>query len=144
MKLSRAAFLKMCGLALAGRRAHGSTFVATGAAPDAHRVPARAKDQDPASAFRRHLNTAFDVRSADEGRVTLILAEVAEGPVDKNVEQFSLIFHGPIGEVLLDGIHAFHHPAQGRFDLFIVRIGARNGRRAVYQACFSRHVSRRV
>jgi hypothetical protein len=87
------------------------------------------------------LKTSFAVRSADGTRVRLVLAKVVERPVTKNVEQFSLIFHAPAGTAVPQGTHSFRHPALGAFDLFLVPIGASNGRRTVYQACFSRHRS---
>lgn len=91
-----------------------------------------------ASFFRRYLNMPFHARSADGARVRMVLREVAERPVTRNIEQFSLIFHAPPGRTVPDGTQTLHHSTLGAFDLFIVPIGAGNARRTVYQACFSR------
>jgi hypothetical protein len=93
-----------------------------------------------ASLFLQHLNTAFAVRSGTGARARLVLAEVVERPLTKNVEQFSLIFHAPPGVALPDGTHAVEHSVLGDFRLFIVSVGAPSSRRTVYQACFSRHL----
>ena len=94
-----------------------------------------------AERFRRQMNTAFAVHSADGTDARLVLARVFELPITKNVEQFSLIFHAPAGTRIPHGTHAFQHDALGHFDLFIVPVGAPNRRRTLYQACFSRHLS---
>jgi hypothetical protein len=142
VNISRADFLKNCSIALVG------AFVADAA--KLWSVPlqgvernARFRLQDANAAFfRRYLNDTFSVRAAGRSRTRLVLAKVADGPVTKkNVEQFSLIFHGPAGMAIPDGTHAFRHATLGDFDLFIVANGIPNDRRVVYEACFGRHVS---
>ena len=140
MKISRLDFVRSCSIALAGAFVGGaamrwSPFEGRGSA-------ARFRLHDvTGSFFRNYLNDSFTVHSATLDRTRLVLVRVDDGPVTKNVEQFSLIFHGPAGEKVLDGTHSFQHPALGNFDLFIAAIGIPNGRRVVYQACFSRHLS---
>lgn len=143
--VSRAGFLKLCGLALAGAGVDVRALDAICAMPSAARVGGtratglRLEDAT-AALFRDHLTTSFELRAADGARARLVLAEVSERPLTKNVEQFSLIFHAPAGQVCPDGIHSLDHAALGRLDLFIVAVGAPNARRTSYQACFSRHV----
>ena len=99
-------------------------------------------EEADAELFRQHLRSPFAVRTAEGTRTRMTLAKVVERPVVKNVEQFSLTFHAPPATTIPQGTHAFHHPELGRFDLFIVPIGAPTGRPTVYQACFSRLRSR--
>jgi hypothetical protein len=141
VKVSRANFLKSCSIALAGAFVGGAAKLRWNPF-EGHQRAARFRLQDAtASFFRNYLNDSFTVRPAGEDRTPLVLVKVDECPVTKNVEQFSLIFHGPAGERVRDGTHSFQHPALGNFELFIVAIGIPNDRRVVYQACFSRHLS---
>ena len=141
MKVSRADFLKNCSIVLAGAFVGGAAKLRWNPF-EGNQRDARFRLQDAtASLFRNYLNDSFTVRPAGEDRRRLVLVKVDEGPVTKNVEQFSLIFHGPAGETVPDGTHTFQHPALGTFDLFIVAIGIPNDRRVVYQACFSHHLS---
>ena len=147
MRVSRATFLKALGTAMIGAGVDTRTLLASGGlsnAPELPRAGGRFGLLDAeAGHFRPHLNTSFAVRSAGGATARLLLVEVAERPITRDVEQFSLIFHAPAAAPVPQGMHAFHHQALGDFDLFIVPIGAPNGRRTVYQACFSRHSTRR-
>jgi hypothetical protein len=147
MRVSRATFLKAFGTAIVGAGVDARTLLASAAGLSNVSAPSSAGPfrlhDARAAIFQPHANTPFAVRSADGARVRMVLAKVAERPITKNVEQFSLIFHAPAGTTLPQGTHAFHHQALGEFDLFIVPVGAPNGRRTVYQACFSRHSTRR-
>jgi hypothetical protein len=146
--VSRADFLKVCGLALGGaavdpRVVEAFNSAAAHAGGTSRAAGLRLHDAT-AALFRAHLCTSFRVRSrgcGDDSRAHLVLAEVSERRLTRNVEQFSLIFHAPPGTVIPDGIHTLEHAALGRLDLFIVPVGAPNVRRTVYQACFSRHVA---
>ena len=141
MKISRAEFLKNCSIALAAAFVGGAAKLRWNPF-EGYDLVARFRLEDAtASFFRRYLNDSFTVRAAGETGTRLILANVDELPVTKNVEQFSLIFHGAAGKTVPSGTHTFHHPALGNFDLFVVAIGIPNDRRVVYQACFSRHLS---
>jgi len=144
VKVSRGDFLALCGAAILGAGVDASPLAAAviGTA-DAGRPGARFRWEDASGAlFRPHVNSPFSVGTAFGARLPLVLAHVAERPIDNHVQQFSLTFHGPAGAALPDGIHSFQHAALGDFDLFIVPIGVPNGRRTVYEACFSRHVER--
>jgi hypothetical protein len=145
MKISRAAFLKACGAALLGVRVDARALLDTSAQQSASTTPAAAGAgfqmvSAGAERFRQQLNTSFAVHSGDGDRVQLVLAKVLESPITKNVEQFSLIFHAPAGTGMPHGTYAFQHDALADFDLFIVPVGAPSRRRALYQACFSRHL----
>jgi len=94
-----------------------------------------------AESFRREVHTNFLVHTDDGARVPLRLISVADRTVSANVEQFSLIFQAPDGTADLHGTRACEHQTLGRFDLFIVPIGASANRPRVYEACFSRFVS---
>ena len=140
MTLSRAAFLKACSAALLGVRVDARAFLDTGV----QLQPARTIEPAGASGaerFRQQLNTVFAVHTADGVKVGFVLAKVSEHPITRNVEQFSVIFHAPAGTAVSQGTHGFQHHALGNLDLFIVPIGAADSRRAVYQACFSRHLT---
>jgi hypothetical protein len=143
--VSRSTFLKACGVALLGVGVDTSALTAVAAGFQTDRTDGGARERDlrmddaRASLFLPHVNTPFTVRRADGPRVELVLTKVVEGPATKAVDQFSLIFHAP-GAAVQDGTYAFHHPALGDFNLFIVSVGAPRVGRAVYQACFSRHI----
>jgi hypothetical protein len=144
VRVSRATFLEACAIALLGTRVDARTLrgILLDIPAVARQRGGRFRLQDAtAQLFLQHLNTSFEARSADGTRARLVLAEVVEGPVTKNVEQFSLIFHAPAGAAVRDGIHAVQHQALGDFDLFIVPVGASTPRRTVYQACFGRYLS---
>lgn len=148
MRVSRGGFLKICGAALLGPCVEASPLLAAAAGPAIASAIGRPRvrfhlQNASAALFRPHLNTTFSLHSADGTRHRVVLATVAEGPIDKHIEQFSLIFRAPTGAVLPDGTYAFQHPALGTFELFIVPIGAADVRRASYEACFSRHVGPR-
>jgi hypothetical protein len=136
----------MFGLALVGASADVRALAridgVSSSAVDVHAAagPFRLEAATPSS-FREHLNTPFEVRSSNGATGRLVLVEVAERPVTRNVAQFSLILHAPQGESVPDGTLAFRHPAFGEFELFITRIGPTLTKRgcAAYQACFSRH-----
>jgi hypothetical protein len=149
-KVSRGGFLKICGqilgAALLGPAVDARSLLSVASGPyvaDAEQAPVRGRFRMTdacAAVFRAHLDTTFAVRSADGTRLRLVLARIIERPIEAGIEQFSLIFHAPAGTAVPDGTHAFHHPAFGGFDLFIVPIGGSNLRHTVYEACFSRHV----
>jgi hypothetical protein len=127
--VSRAAFLRLAGLACVGVRVE----------PVAASSDVRL-DEAEASHFQRHVGDAFTVFPEDgSAPLRMTLKKVVEEPLTHNVAQFSLAFHDAPGADLVDGIHEFHHHALGSFSIFISSIGAMEGVRA-WQACFSRHV----
>jgi hypothetical protein len=147
--LSRAGFLKICGTVVLGRSADGSSlftgalaFISADAAP---RAATRTFEMEEAGAalFRPHLNTAFDLRSHTGLRLRLRLVQITPGPLNREVEQFSLTFHGSHSAMAAQGTYQFRHPALGTFDLFIAPIGSATAQRTLYEACFSRHLGPR-
>jgi hypothetical protein len=146
MNISRAVFLKACSAALLGVGVDARALLDTSAQQSGSTTPPSAggalqTGSAGAARFRQQLTTLFTVHSDDGACIQLMLAKVLESPIIKNVEQFSLIFHAPAGANFPHGTHAVQHDALGRFDLFIVPIGAPNRRRTLFQACFSRHLS---
>lgn len=58
------------------------------------------------------------------------------GPDDRQRQQFSLVFRGPVEPVLAQGTHALTHEAMGDLALFLVPIGQdADGMR--YEAAFA-------
>lgn len=90
---------------------------------------------DPAAA-RDQVGTDFRVET-DAGALALRLAEVKDAGVADGLHQFSLLFHGPAGHLLPDGIHTFAHPSLGTHDIFVVPVAGSSAARTIYQACFS-------
>jgi hypothetical protein len=70
----------------------------------------------------------------------LRLVRVTERPTQHGVAQFSIGFEGATRSPLEQGLHAFRHPALGRFELFITSIGG-PADVVTYEACFSRHLT---
>jgi hypothetical protein len=140
VKISRLDFVRSCSIALAGTFVDGAAMLCWNPLKGRGSTPNLRLQDAGASLFRQYLNDSLTVHSA-AGRTRLVLVRVDDGPATKSVEQFSLIFHGPAGEKIPNGMHTLQHPALGSFDLFIASIGIPNDRRVVYQACFSRHRS---
>jgi hypothetical protein len=150
VKVSRARFLKICGVAALGEGVHASSliralagsgvpvFAPLAATPSVGRFPLQ---DASAHHFSPHVNSVFTVRSLAEGPMRLVLARVDEGPRTPGIEQFSLIFHGRADVAVDHATRTLHHPVLGAFDLFIAPVGRSSARSAVYEACFSRHVS---
>ena len=147
MKVSRETFLKVCGSAALTPCFEASPVAAAivealagsdGYGNASSRVPAQ---EISAALYRPHLNTRFVARSASGTVLQLVLADVADGPVDEYFRQFSLTFHAPASSSAADGIYSLHHAALGAFDLFIVPIGPPNHQRTSFQACLSSRVA---
>ncbi len=88
--------------------------------------------------FSAHVNSVFKI--SDQQSPTSIdakLIEVTEGASSSEVEQFSILFHGPAEPMLSQQTYSLEHPEMGSFDLFLVPIIAdQNG--AQYEAVFNR------
>ena len=152
MKISRAGFLKVCAAAVVGAGAHAQSLVgdvlmqpAAAGQPVANgALPAATTTFDwtraSAALFRPHVTTSFSTRSEDGSPTTLVLDRVVEHPCRPDIEQFSLIFHGPAGAVRY-GIYPVRHAALGEFDVFLAPVRG-SGDRGSYEACVSRHVGR--
>ena len=90
-----------------------------------------------AEMFRAHLDSQFRV-VLDGGEIPLRLVEVTEPVTAGGFERFLLVFHGPSGALLPDGLHTFQHESLGWFAIFIVPIFGSNAERIVYEASFNR------
>jgi Domain of unknown function (DUF6916) len=124
--VSRAAFLKIIGMAIAGVRIGPAAFACTSV------------DRFDASMFQPHLGESFSVFPENGSPVARVrLAKIEERSPSNRVTQFSLIFHATTREPLADGIHEFRHPALGSFSIFISSIGTAAAEPRVHQACFS-------
>jgi len=87
--------------------------------------------------FASQLNTQFRVERQDGGTVTLDLVEASEVRSMHGSESFSIVFRGPAGAFLPQGIYQFHHDEIGAFDLFIVPI-RQDAHGFYYEAVFNR------
>lgn len=73
--------------------------------------------------FGEHLRTAFQLHVPGGTPLELELAEVVEKERSPRVEQFSLIFRGPLIHYIPQGTYAVEHEKLGKFDLFFVPVG---------------------
>ena len=94
------------------------------------------------SAFTALMNSTFVVRQDSGERIELVLVEAKPvlAPGVRTVAQtrsFSLVFQGPDRCFLPQKIYNLEHESIGRFALFIVPVGKRQGI-FEYQAVFNR------
>lgn len=95
-------------------------------------------DQLTFANFSGLLNSRFQVCIDHANTVKIKLTEATRGDTSNpQVENFSLIFEGPVQPVLAQRIYSFEHDEFGRFDLFIVPMG-QNQHGTQYQAVFNR------
>jgi hypothetical protein len=145
LKVSRADFLRSCGIALLGQHLYSRAFpdaLQAATIDDLAGAPRDIQRSETFTAawFRPHINTEFTLRAAEGLRGSLVLAKITERPVFGNVAQFSLIFHGNAKMEFGGGSCSIDHRSLGSLDLFIAPIGRRDSRGQKYQACFSRFV----
>jgi hypothetical protein len=87
--------------------------------------------------FSEQMHTKFHVRIPGAAPLPLELFEVTEKDHAPTLEQFSLIFLGPLTPHFPQGTYAFEHETLGTFELFVVPLGPDpTGMR--YQVIFSR------
>lgn len=96
-------------------------------------------DQLSASRLGELVGTGFDVTGAADSVIELQLTavEVASPAGAGGTECFSITFDGPAAPPLAQRTYRFTHAQLGWFDLFIVPVGAAQGRRQ-YEAVFNR------
>jgi len=85
-----------------------------------------------------HLHTSFEVDAAG-GLVPIELVEVKEGNFSPRVENFSLLFRGPMSPFFPQGMYRLIHPKLGELGIFLVPMGP-NGGGMEYEAVFNRLV----
>jgi hypothetical protein len=90
-----------------------------------------------AKLFADQLHTEFNVCLPDSEPLPLRLYEVTEENSSPKIEQFSLLFRGPLAPHCTQGIHSLQHDKLGELSLFLVPIGP-DGEGMRYQAIFSR------
>ena len=95
--------------------------------------PARLKH----ATFAPHVNSIFRVGNQHSVITELELVEVSEMKESPRNESFSILFRGPAGSPLAQGIYDFDHNAIGSFPLFIVPV-AKDDQGMVYEAVFNR------
>ena len=88
-----------------------------------------------AEEFSNHLDGTFFVERA-EGVVELILAEVKSGQSTPQIEQFSLLFQGPVSPRLEQRTYSMSNGRTGVVHLFIVPV-AQNEAGIVYEVVFN-------
>jgi hypothetical protein len=87
--------------------------------------------------FSEQLHTTFQLRIPGAAPLPLELVEVTEKDPSPKVEQFCLVFRGPLTPHLPQGIYTFEHEKLGEFDLFIVPLGP-DSAGMCYQVVFNR------
>ena len=87
--------------------------------------------------FAAHRNEVF--RLEMPVALDLVLAEVQESS-NEQIEQFSLIFSGPLRPALHQGTYVLEHPERGPTAIFLVPIGPR-GEQMHYEAVFARLIA---
>ncbi len=95
-----------------------------------------ADNLDKAS-FEPHLNEKFKVHPQGMAPVEVQLVDITDKSSD-SVENFSLMFRGPLDPVFRHNTHRVRHAKLGEFDLFLgpVTTGKTDG--VYYQAVFNR------
>lgn len=104
-------------------------------------------DQVSFASLSAQVGTGFSLVCSPAAPATLQLVEATLTPSihpqahraeDAGNEKFSLLFCGPKEPVLTQDTHLFEHAGIGRFEMFIVPIGAEDPNRSFYQAVFNR------
>lgn len=131
VSVTRGAFLKTCGLALAAPALDVPWLRAL-----APRNPAAGS----AAEFREYLDSDFHVSSIEGAETEMRLVDVLDGLATSGFEQFSLRFSARDTSLAWHGTYTFRHNTFGTLDLFIVPAPTRPGTGAIYEACFSRMV----
>jgi hypothetical protein len=87
--------------------------------------------------FSKHLHTTFQVRIPGAAPLPLELIEVTVKSESSQMEQFFLIFRGPLVPHFPQSTYAFEHEKLGTLDLFTVPLGP-DSKGMTYQVVFNR------
>lgn len=87
--------------------------------------------------FAALLHTLFEVEPSPGEIVPFELVSVTEANFSPKLEQFSLIFHGPMTPALQQRIYVISHEKLGKFSMFFVPLGPQDGSMA-YEVIFNR------
>lgn len=107
-----------------------------------HAGAARASDREFAwsrASAQGLVGQAFWLNHPQAGalQITLASLNLAETKsTDARIEQFSLVFHGPLLPALVGDTYELDHPTLGRFPLYLAPAGD-TGANAVYRSDFS-------
>lgn len=104
-------------------------------------------DQLSLAAFAAQLRSRFLARGPSQAAVSLQLIEArplisprpaAPDAPDALHEKFALLFQGSLHQPLPQDTFRFEHPQLGRFEMFIVPVGATDPDHRYYEAIFNR------
>jgi hypothetical protein len=87
--------------------------------------------------FSDCLHTHFSVQASAGQNFPLELAQVNEVNYSPRLENFSLIFLGPLAPVLPQCIYQLNHDSLGSLEIFLVPVGP-EGQNMQYEAVFNR------
>ena len=94
-------------------------------------------EQLSSQVFSQHLKSNFRVSMLGGASLILELLEVEEKNYSPNLEQFSLLFRGPLTPQFGQGQYTLEHEKLGKIELFLVPVGPDGGGLG-YQAVFNR------
>jgi hypothetical protein len=87
--------------------------------------------------FSEHLHSTFAIHVPGTAAINIELTAVEEMKTGPDVEQFSIIFRGPLERAIKQGTYTLAHGKLGELSLFLVPVGPdAHGMR--YQAVFGR------
>ncbi len=87
-----------------------------------------------------YINGEFQVIGHPAGSIDLRLVEASDRGTSARQEIFALLFHGPGGCFLPQGIYRLEHDDLGEIDLFLVPVG-QDQEGFQYEAVFNRLIS---
>lgn len=87
--------------------------------------------------FADNLHSVFRIVLPEGPSLNLELVEVAEQRSAPHLEQFSVIFRGPLTPLCPQRIYKLEHEKLGAMELFLVPIGP-GEEGMLYQSCFNR------
>jgi hypothetical protein len=135
-RITRKTFLRALGSAAAFGPGLTSSIASAAVVAVAAQGRSSMSNELSASRFAPHVDTRFRVSDEQGHTADLTLAKVDEVLTDPALDQFTLIFQGPGGGALMNGICRFEHATLGTMTWFISPIAGSNATRTVYQVCF--------
>jgi len=89
-----------------------------------------------AETFARHVGQTFQIKG---GRYALVLNEIETLPLQawQTHPAFTLLFSGPVGDVLPEGMHALTQEDGTAYELYVIPIHTPAGGRQDYQSVFN-------
>lgn len=89
------------------------------------------------SSFDPHLNTDFEIHPESSDKVGVELVEISDQS-NEQIDGFSLVFKGPIDNVLPQSIYKLTHDKVGEISLFLVPVIYGKTDATYYESVFSR------